>query len=222
MSNVALSGNATGTGTFTIASPATNTDRNLVLPDAAGNFVLDSAAQTLTNKTLGSGLVMAESVITQGASKTYNWNGLTTNTVLDFDSIPSWAKRITIGIFGLSTNGTSNWLIQLGTSSGIENTGYIGSGTYVGTGTTGSSYTAGFGLPITSATHVMHGMIDLVEIGTDTWVCNGGLGGSGAGAAYRYETSGGKVLSGVLDRVRITTVAGTNTWDAGFAAIVYG
>jgi len=222
MSNVALSGNATGTGTFTIASPATNTNRTLVLPDAAGNFVLDSAAQTLTNKTLGSGLVMAESTITTGASKAFNWNGLTTNTVLDFENIPSWVKRITLGIFGLSTNGTSNWLIQLGTSAGVETTGYIGAGSYVGVGTTGSGYTAGFGIPITSATHVMHGMIDLVDIGSDTWVCNGGLGGSGGGANYRYETSGGKTLAGALDRIRITTVIGTNAWDAGYAAIVYG
>jgi hypothetical protein len=36
MSKIALSGNASGTGTFTIASPGTNTDRTLTLPDATG------------------------------------------------------------------------------------------------------------------------------------------------------------------------------------------
>jgi hypothetical protein len=38
MSKIALSGNASGTGTFTIASPNSNTDRTLSLPDAAGEM----------------------------------------------------------------------------------------------------------------------------------------------------------------------------------------
>ena len=43
MSNIAIKGATTGTGTFTIESPATNTDRTLTLPDEAGT-VLTSAA----------------------------------------------------------------------------------------------------------------------------------------------------------------------------------
>jgi len=43
MSKIAVSGNASGTGTFTIESPATNTDRVLTLPDEAGT-VLTSAS----------------------------------------------------------------------------------------------------------------------------------------------------------------------------------
>jgi hypothetical protein len=43
MSKVAIKGATTGTGTFTIESPATNTDRTLVLPDNAGT-VLTSAS----------------------------------------------------------------------------------------------------------------------------------------------------------------------------------
>ena len=39
MSKVALSGNASGTGTFTIASPNSNTDRTLNLPDASGTIL---------------------------------------------------------------------------------------------------------------------------------------------------------------------------------------
>jgi hypothetical protein len=38
MSKIALSGNASGTGTFTIASPNSNSDRTLNLPDAAGTI----------------------------------------------------------------------------------------------------------------------------------------------------------------------------------------
>jgi hypothetical protein len=54
MSKIALSGNSLGSGTLTISAPNTNVDRVLDLPDAAGDFVLNTATQTLTNKTLTS------------------------------------------------------------------------------------------------------------------------------------------------------------------------
>jgi hypothetical protein len=44
MSKVALSGNASGTGTFTIASPNGNTDRTLTLPDQTGTLLTGSGA----------------------------------------------------------------------------------------------------------------------------------------------------------------------------------
>jgi hypothetical protein len=43
MSKVSITGNASGTGTFTIAAPDSNTDRTLTLPDEAGT-VLTSAS----------------------------------------------------------------------------------------------------------------------------------------------------------------------------------
>ena len=39
MSKVAIKGATTGTGVFTLESPATNTDRTLVLPDEAGTII---------------------------------------------------------------------------------------------------------------------------------------------------------------------------------------
>ena len=48
MSKVAIKGAATGTGVFTLESPATNTDRTLVLPDEAGT-VLTSASSIVQN-----------------------------------------------------------------------------------------------------------------------------------------------------------------------------
>jgi hypothetical protein len=39
MSNIAIQGAATGTGVFTLASPATNTNRTLTLPDEAGTVL---------------------------------------------------------------------------------------------------------------------------------------------------------------------------------------
>jgi hypothetical protein len=45
MSQVALSGNALGTGTFTIASPNSNTNRTLDLPDTSGTILTNSGSQ---------------------------------------------------------------------------------------------------------------------------------------------------------------------------------
>jgi hypothetical protein len=52
MSQVTLQGNASGTGIFTLAAPNSNTNRTLNLPDAAGDVVLTTATQTLTNKSI--------------------------------------------------------------------------------------------------------------------------------------------------------------------------
>lgn len=49
MSKIALTGNASGTGTLTIAAPSTNTDRTLTLPDEAGT-VLTTATPVLAQK----------------------------------------------------------------------------------------------------------------------------------------------------------------------------
>ena len=54
MSSVKVSGNASGTGTLTIAAPNTSTDYTLTLPAATTTLVGTDATQTLTNKTLTS------------------------------------------------------------------------------------------------------------------------------------------------------------------------
>ena len=54
MSKIALSGNPSGTGTFTIASPNSNTDRTLNLPDAAGTIVAKSGTYIAPSE-LGAG-----------------------------------------------------------------------------------------------------------------------------------------------------------------------
>ena len=52
MSNITLNPNASGTGTFSIASPNSNTDRTLTLPDSDGELAsLDSSGNLLVGKT---------------------------------------------------------------------------------------------------------------------------------------------------------------------------
>jgi len=47
MSKIALTGNASGTGTLTIAAPNTNSDRTLNLPDGAGTVILEPSSGEL-------------------------------------------------------------------------------------------------------------------------------------------------------------------------------
>ena len=144
----------------------------------------------------------------------------TSGTSIDFTSIPSGTKRITINFAGVSTNGTSNMLVQLGDSGGIENTGYI-SGTTNDNGTRATS-TAGFIIQsVTAAGDVMSGRVtlELLNASTFKWVSAGQMCETGSG--LDGESGGSKSLSAELDRVRITTVGGTATFDAGEINITY-
>lgn len=142
----------------------------------------------------------------------------TSGTSIDFNSIPSWAKRITVIFNGVSTNGTDNYLVQLTDSGGVETTGYLSNANDYG-GTTGI-VTNGFVLTRSGviAAGVMHGTVVFIKaFSGDTWVssgtvtCNGLVGNS----------AGTKTLSGTLTGLRITTVLGTNTFDAGQINIMY-
>ena len=83
-------------------------------------------------------------------------------------------------------------------------------------------YTTGFGVRTDAATIVLHGSIvlNLVDASTFKWAVFGGVGLS-APAACVYIPAGSKTLSAALDRVRITTVNGTDTFDAGSINIAY-
>jgi len=62
MSKIALQGNASGTATFTLAAPATNTNRTLTLPDAAGTIPVKSGSYISTSD-LGSGTPSSSSFL---------------------------------------------------------------------------------------------------------------------------------------------------------------
>jgi hypothetical protein len=145
----------------------------------------------------------------------------TSGTSIDFTSIPSWVRRITVMFSGVSTNGTSNLLVRIGAGS-IQTTGYdstVSVGTAAGTF---QSSTAGFILvyPNQSATCVFKGIVTLVNLSSNIWVQSGAISDS-VFQLYNNGSSGSVTLSGTLDRVRVTTVGGTDTFDAGTINILY-
>jgi hypothetical protein len=211
MSNVALSGNASGTGTFTIASPNSNTNRTLNLPDASGGVVLDSATQTLTNKTIQGGTITSGTAVAS-----------TSGTSIDFTGIPSWVRRITVMFAGVSTNGTSAITVRVGAGS-VQATGYLTA--YVvlqqAQAVTVSQSTTGYDLSnATAAAATISGSMRIELLASNTWIATH-LVNRGSDVAQVWSGSGSCAVSGTLDRVRITTANGTDTFDAGSINILY-
>jgi len=144
----------------------------------------------------------------------------TSGTSVDFTGIPSWVKRITVMLSGVSTNGTSGYLIQIGSGS-VTTTGYAGSATnVVGVSPGTTSSTAGLLIQNSSGAPTTNfGRATVELLSGSTYVMSGLVGiGNAAGTSM---SGAGVTLSGVLDRVRITTVNGTDTFDAGTINILY-
>ena len=145
----------------------------------------------------------------------------TSGTSIDFTGIPSWAKRITVMFSGVSTNGTSIISIRLGTSSGVEATGYLGSNGQMIAAVVANT-TTGFGIGTAAiAGSAYNGAlyISLLNSATNTWACIGNIGDS-TNNVIQF-VAGSKPLAATLDRIRITTVNGTDTFDAGSINIMY-
>lgn len=189
MASVVLNGDSSGSVT-------------LSAPSAAGTTTQTLVATSGTLAPLVSGTAVAS----------------TSGTSIDFTGIPSWVKRITVMFSGVSTNGSSNPLIQIGDAGGIEATGYISSSSSgtSGVGTTG--HTTGFGLRQQASADALYGSTVISLMGANLWINAGTFSQSGAGFLV---TAGNKTLSDTLTQIRITTVNGTDTFDAGSINIMY-
>lgn len=145
-------------------------------------------------------------------------------TSVDFTGIPAWVKRVTMMFNGVSTNGTSIPQIQLGAGT-VDTTGYLAIvGNVQTTVNTTRAVTSTTGFYIqhaTQATDTTQGAVTFMLIGSNTWVCSGTVYSIQSGSTGVNPISGSKTLSGTLDRVRITTVNGTDTFDAGTINIMY-
>lgn len=141
----------------------------------------------------------------------------TSGTSHDYNSIPSGVKKITVMFSGVSTNGASDLIIQLGDSGGIENTGYSGcTSTVIGSATGSGNLSSGFiATNSGSAATIRHGsvVLTLLDSATNLWTAMGLIGNSNEGRVCHL--GGSKALSAALDRIRITTANGTDTFDAG-------
>jgi len=207
VSGTAVTSVATGTGLT--GGPITST----------GTIAIDSTVvtltgtQTLTNKTIQGGAITSGTAVAS-----------TSGTSIDFTGIPSWVKRITVMFAGVSYNANANPMIQIGSGS-VATTGYTSAaGDYVPTPNFASS-TAGFILAGTTSSvgvagNNIYGQIVITNVSGNLWCSASNL--SAFGSSTVTGTGAGTItLAGVLDRVRITSLAGTSTFDAGTVNILY-
>ena len=138
----------------------------------------------------------------------------TSGTSIDFTGIPSWVKRITVMFNGVSTNGSSNTQIQIGSGSFVT-TGYVSTVGGAGTATATTGFVNGIGYV---ASDSRSGAITLSLLGSNIWVASGVI---TSATAPEYSAGNSPALGGTLDRIRITTVNGTDTFDAGSVNILY-
>ena len=187
MSNVIFTGDTSGT-------------LNLAAPLVAGTNTQTLVAATGTLAPLISGTAVSAS-----------------GTSVDFTGIPSWVKRITVMISGVSVSGSSSPLVQLGSGS-ITTTGYLGGGQY---GTNYPSFSSGFIINqnITASSNTI-AHVTLTLVSGNTWL-GSSISNISIGANTMQFGVGSIALGGTLDRVRITTVNGTDTFDAGTINILY-
>jgi hypothetical protein len=141
---------------------------------------------------------------------------LTTQTNVDFTSIPPWVRRITVMFNGVSLTGTDALLVQIGDSGGIETTGYSSAAAFTGSSTGGNARTDGYVITLSqNASNTFAGAITIVNISGNTWVQTGNLiYESTTPTGFVVLSAGTKTLSAQLNQVSITRT-GTNTFDAG-------
>jgi hypothetical protein len=123
---------------------------------------------------------------------------------------------------GVSTNGTSDIQLQLGDSGGFETSGYAGALVRTGLSSLATAQypTTGF-LLINDvvAADVFSGVICISLLGSNTWCGSSQI--SETAATSFFSGSGAKTLSDTLTQIRITTVGGTDTFDAGAINIMW-
>lgn len=189
--------NGSTSGYNQISASPTASNNNLTLPN------VDAA-------TVSASIFGTEQTTTSGTSK--DW------------LLSSGVKRITVSLSNVSTNGSSDVLIQIGSSGAIESSGYSGSATSLTDAAVAVvKIYPGSGFAINSILGAVDGrygqiILTLLSSTTNTWAASGIIGY--IASSRQGMTAGTKSLAGAIDRIRLTTANGTDAFDAGSANII--
>ena len=147
----------------------------------------------------------------------------TSGTAIDFTGIPSWVKRIEIMFSNVSNSGSANILVQLGDSGGLETTGYVSQAALVNVNVNTVGATSGIIIFTGEASSACSGILTLgyIDAGSNLWTAAGTFARPGGAVSSATFTGGYKSLSATLDRIRIVSSNGSDTFDAGTINIMY-
>ena len=201
------------------------TNKGVFIPEQASAATDVAANSQIWAKTTVGGSVLMH---TNDAGVDHNINGITrsadfattSGTTIAVTGIPLGVESIDILLEGVSTNGSGEWLIQFGTASGLETSGYISrsvddNGNDDGR-TTHCIIT--FGVAAGDLRSGIAVAMRLKDITNNTWVWSGNHADNGSpGMNF---CAGSKSLGGPITRFDLTNTAG-NTWDAGDIVLLY-
>jgi hypothetical protein len=200
VANMKVIGNVSGS--LGVASEVSILDEDDMVSDSATAVPTQQSVKAYTESFVASRMVL-ETV-----------KATTSGTTIDFTAIPSWVKRITVMLNGVSTNGSAGLYVQLGDSEGIETTGYVSE-----VSNRGGDLTSTTGFVITrdqTSSSTCYGIITICKCTGNTWISSANV----SITSIVNSSAGSKTLSATLDRIRLTG-GGVNTFDAGSVNIMY-
>ena len=184
-----------------------------------GDVVGTTDTQTLTNKTLGTGLTMNVSATTLG-SLVRTPSGVTSTTL---GSIPSWIRQFTFTFDLISTNGTSALLVKIGPAGVVVSSGYTSVSAATGASSGASNNSTGFlitpGGAFVSASYAYSGAATIYVVGANKYTFVSTLCTTAGNIVY--VSSGSVTLADPFDTISLTTVNGTDLFDAGAFNLMY-
>jgi len=224
----------TGTASTTFANLATNVTGTLPVANGgtgastltSGSVIVGAGTSTPTfvaPTTAGNVLFTANGTSWSSTPKITSDTAVasTSGTSITFTGIPSWVKRITIMLNSVSVSGSNAIQAQIGSGS-ITTTGYVSTGVTITSGASATSTTSTTGFVVGASGgsgDVLNGAITIYNISGNIWVSNATV--AQTNAFIRMGAGVITSLGGALDRVALTTVGGTDTFDAGSVNIIY-
>ena len=190
-------------GSLGVVSEVSILDEDDMVSDSATSLATQQSIKAYTDTKVAAVITRRTAVAT------------TSGTSVDFTSIPSTVKRITVMFDAVSNSGGDEYIIQIGDAGGVETTAYVSQSS-----DRGGDQTATNGFIISrgnSSSSVNYGTIIINNFSGNIWSSFGNL---SRGSTVASST-GSKTLSATLDRIRITTAGGANTFDAGQVNIMY-
>lgn len=136
-----------------------------------------------------------------------------------FTNLPPGLSEVRVMFDGLTTSGSANVLVQLGTATGFEASGYASTSAFTNGSTVGQvADDTGFVTWLTSGALQGQMTLSRFRLGEESWIASHVVRKSPTQAAF--GAGGAKILSGALTQIRVIAIGG-NTLTGGRVSLLY-